>query len=141
MPVVELGMNANSDGEAREGVWRFFRSFLAPESYIGAAGNYFSLTKAGYEYALETDRKNVDEGMSISMSLSGRNVTLEITDTNDHAYVSELIDELHGVYRSNSTLYGIVSDSAAKYFAGDADEYSTADVILSKLRVYTAERS
>lgn len=141
MPVVELGMNANSDGEVREGVWRFFRSFLAPESYIGAAGNYFSLTKAGYEYALETDRKNVDEGMSISMSLSGRNVTLEITDTNDHAYVSELIDELHGVYRSNSTLYGIVSDSAAKYFAGDADEYSTADVILSKLRVYTAERS
>ncbi len=84
MPVVELGMNANSDAEAREGVWHFFRSFLAPESYIGAAGNYFSLTKAGYEYALETDRKNVDDGMSISMSLSGRNVTLEITDTNDH---------------------------------------------------------
>lgn len=141
MPVIELGMNANSDAEAREGVWRFFRSFLAPESYIGAAGNYFSLTKAGYEYALEADRKNVDEGMSISMLLSGRNVTLEIADTNDHTYVYELINNLHGVYRSNSTLYGIVSDSAAKYFAGDADEYSTADVILSKLRVYTAERS
>lgn len=139
IPLVEFGMNSQS--EAKLGVWRFFKSFLSPNIYEGMAGNAFSLTKAGYEYALQSDQKAIADGMQLSMNINGKNEIIQITDTQDHSYCDQLLSAIHGVYHQNGRVYKLVSDSAAKYFNGDASVEATAEIILSKLSVYEAERS
>lgn len=131
----------NSQSEAKLGVWRFFKSFLSPNIYEGMAGNAFSLTKAGYEYALQSDQKAIADGMQLSMNINGKNEIIQITDTQDHSYCDQLLSAIHGVYHQNGRVYKLVSDSAAKYFNGDASVEATAEIILSKLSVYEAERS
>lgn len=139
MPVVEFGMNSGS--EAKEGVWRFFKFFLSPSVYESAAGNAFTLTKAGYEYALRADKEAIDEGMTLVLSINGQSTEVEITDTGDHIYCDELLGNVYGVYHQNGAVYKLVSDSAAKFFAGAASAEDAAKVIMSKLTVYYAERS
>ncbi len=139
IPAVEFGMNSQS--EVKEVVWRFFEYFLSPDVYESAAGNMFSLSRAGYEYALRSDRESIEEGLEMHMTVNGKDTTIEITDTSDHVYCEELLSGIHGVFHQLGPLYPLVTDAAAKYFAGDESVESAADAIASKISVYQAERN
>lgn len=139
IPVVEFGMNSQS--EVKEGVWRFFEYFLSPDVYESAAGNTFSLSKAGYEYALQSDRESIEEGLEMHMTVNGKDMTIEITDTSDQVYCEELLRGIHGVFHRLGPLYPLVTGAAAKYFAGDESVESAAEAIASKISVYRAERN
>ena len=103
-------------------------------SELGAysSGSYCPILKAEYERRKNENYAAVENGGTINDE--------PLTDTSHIEEFEKLIDNVSGVYDSNSTTYSVILSIASRYFSGQVDAQEAAADILSRLSLYYAER-
>ena len=118
--------------ENKEGAWDFLKFMLFSELGAYSSGSYCPILKAEYERRKNENYAAVENGGTINDE--------PLTDTSHIEEFEKLIDNVSGVYDSNSTTYSVILSIASRYFSGQVDAQEAAADILSRLSLYYAER-
>ena len=118
--------------ENKEGAWDFLKFMLFSELGAYSSGAYCPILKAEYERRKNENYAAVENGGTINDE--------PLTDTSHIEEFEKLIDNVSGVYDSNSTTYSVILSIASRYFSGQVDAQEAAADILSRLSLYYAER-
>lgn len=142
-PTMYFAIPANAN--CQEGAWAFIKSTLAPRFDANDTNNLmnvFPLLKSDYESVKEFDkRKAQEEGIKDSTWSSGKEKEVIYYNADFYNLSDQLLAGVNGIYINDQAIYNIVSDSAAPYFNGDKSLDAAADEIMSRLKIYFAEKS
>lgn len=131
------GMSAHSNN--KDGAWKFIRQFLVEEYQIT---NSMPLLKSAWASMRQDYDSWIEKGGSFyAISLSGKELDVNITSDIYFNKAEELALKANGVYEENAALMEIICSEAQAFFAGDKTSEDVADVIQSRASIYMAEQS
>lgn len=139
IPMIELGVLSNS--EVKDGAWAFIRTMFLPE-YQRMLGNMtYPLSQSAYANAESEYRARWEE--------KGYWVTVAFADRSDEVFLDralglecarKALEKPYGVYHYNEAVMGFVNVAAQEYYNGKLSAEGAAELVMSKLKIYFAER-
>ena len=128
----------------KEACWEFVREFYDKEYQLGP-GRFLPTNAEALEERLAHPEDYEEAGVTLmyTNAMTGKTWSVTFTDATEaeSAQLRELIESLDRIFRVNTSLYDIVMEEAAPFFAGDKSAEETARIIQNRAQTYVSEQS
>ena len=138
IPIIELGILSSS--EVKDGAWAFLRTMFLKD-YQSKFGNMsYPLSQSAYAIAESKYQERWEEGYWVTVAFADRADEVFL----DHALGLECarntLTNPYGVYHYNGAVMDFVNAAAQEYYGGKTSAEEAAHIVMSKLKIYFAER-
>lgn len=138
VPSLELAMVASS--EHKEAVWGFLVTLLT-EQYLADDATVYPLTQERFEAQLVHDNRWTEQSGVMVFRYGLKEYTVQFQRGEQQDQDWRAVSELAGIYHQNSTVFNIVMENAAPFFAGDKNAQEAAEAIVKRIAIYASEKN
>lgn len=146
---IDTGLAMTTACKDKEGAWSFIRTLLTEEYQTGGNQWNFPINQAAFDKnlseAMEKEMYTDENGNEVESSKGGWGwdgffVDMYAVTEEQAARIKSLVDSVDSVLIFDTSIYGIISDESAAYFAGSKSAEETAKLIQSRVAIYVSEQ-